>query len=73
MYFLYQCAHLGRCATSMSAVRNPLHTVIILYRKPGYLSRYSESLRAGRSGIESQWGARFSALVQTGYGEHPPP
>ena len=32
---------------------------------PVYLSRYGESLRAGR------WGARFSAPVQIGRGAHP--
>jgi hypothetical protein len=34
-------------------------------------SRYSDTLRAGRSGIESRWGARFSALVHTDQGAHP--
>ena len=33
---------------------------------PGQLSRYSESLRTGLSGIESRCGTRFSAPVQTG-------
>ena len=33
---------------------------------------YSDLLRAGRSGeIESRWGVRFSAPVQTGPGTHP--
>jgi len=35
-----------------------------------YLSRYSDWLRAGRSGIESQWGRDFPP-VQTGPGAHP--
>jgi len=35
---------------------------------PGWLSRYSDSLRAGRPGFESR---RFSAPVQTGLGAHP--
>jgi hypothetical protein len=34
-------------------------------------SRYSDWLRAGLFGIESRWGARFSAPVQTGPGAHP--
>ena len=37
----------------------------------GFYSRYSDSLRAGRSGIKSQWGARFSAPLQTGPGAYP--
>jgi len=32
---------------------------------------YGDWLRAERSGIESQWGARFSAPVQTGPVAHP--
>ena len=36
----------------------------------GYLSRYSDWLRAGRSGIESRWGRDFPP-VHTGPGAHP--
>ena len=35
-----------------------------------YLSRYSDWLLAGRSGIESRWGRDFSP-IQTGPGAHP--
>ena len=38
---------------------------------PVYLSRYSDSLRAGLSGDRIPVGARYSALVQTVPGAHP--
>jgi hypothetical protein len=43
----------------------------IPYYGPRQLSRYSDSLRAGRSGDRILVEARFSALVQTGPGAHP--
>jgi hypothetical protein len=39
--------------------------------RPEQLSRYSDSLRAGRSWDRIPVGARFSAPVQTGPGAHP--
>ena len=45
--------------------------LLLLLVEAGYLSRYSDSLRAGRSGNRIPVGARFSASVQTGPGAHP--
>ena len=45
-------------------------TILSLYG-PGWLSRYSDSLRAGRSGDRIPVGARFSAPVQTSPGAYP--
>jgi len=38
---------------------------------PRLLSRYTDSLRAGRSGERNSVGLRFSTPVQTGPGAHP--
>jgi hypothetical protein len=40
-------------------------------QEPGWRSRYSDSLRAGRFRDRIPVGARFSAPIQTGSGTHP--
>jgi hypothetical protein len=48
------------------------HDTVCTNRKStGYLSRYSDSLQAGRSGDRIPVEARFFAPVQTGFGAHP--
>ena len=45
--------------------------MIMVFDDPGLLSRYSDSLQAGRSGNRIPAGARFSAHVQIDPGAHP--
>ena len=68
---LYKLAGCGQ------RTHNPAHletqrstSLIISYNRTGQLSRYSDWLRAGRFGIESQWGRDFPP-VQKGPGAHP--
>jgi hypothetical protein len=45
--------------------------VVVSMHGPGELSRYSDSLRAGRSGVRIPLEASFSAPVHTGPWTHP--
>ena len=48
-----------------------LGSALTLFKVPGYLSRYSDSLGLGKSGDRIPVEASFSAPVQTGPGSHP--
>ena len=66
----YFCSLSRRPEGELSACR--VHVlVMLLLLGPGLLSRYSDSVRAGRSGDQISVGARFFAPVQTGPGAHP--
>ena len=59
--YIYTCVCVCVCAYT--------HT----HSGPEYLSRYSDSLRAGRCGDRVTLGARFSSLVQKVLGPSQPP
>ena len=58
--------HRISCFVGLSEYQN-----VVLKRGPGWLNRYNDSLRVGRSGDQIPVEARFSALVQTGPVAHP--
>jgi len=59
---------------SPQSLLRPVMGLFDIHKGPsgsGYLSRYSDSLRTGRSGDRIPVEARFSTPVQTGHGAHP--
>jgi hypothetical protein len=67
--FIFRCYTFYKALSIILCYEN--YSVIIVLREPGSLSRYSNSLRAGRCGDRIPVGAWFSAPVQTGPGAHP--
>jgi len=63
------CLQLPKCFVAKS-FNNSYLVIIIIIIKEG-VSRYSDSLRAGRSGDRIPVEARFSSSAQTGLGAHP--
>jgi hypothetical protein len=62
--------------SSVNIIPLMLHTHSLIYhrrRGPGWLRRFSASLRTGRSGDRMSVEARFSAPFQTSPGSHPAP
>ena len=64
-----------RCSVQPSLPRPPpsfSHSLTTACFWPGWISRYSDSLRTRRSGDQVPAGARYSIPLQTGPGAHPP-
>jgi len=75
--FRFVSQHLNYCATAVPGSHvykyiylNTCEQGIYIYIMGRVLGRYSDRLRVGKSGIESQWGRDFPP-VQTGPEAHP--
>jgi hypothetical protein len=59
------------CLRVEGLLRHPLYGYVCVCLGPEKLSRYSYSLRDGRTGDRIPVGERFSVPVQSGSGAHP--
>jgi len=64
------CGFQGSMRKARGNVQRRFMVLAVLYHGPGYLSRYGDSLRAGRSDDRIPVGPRFSVPFQTGPAAH---
>jgi len=72
-YIVHCCScHLIQCHSLSSFVLwHAINITIIFVRRPGSVVGVATGYGLDGPGIESRWGARFSAPIQTGPGAHP--
>ena len=72
-YIVHYClCHLIQCHSLSSFVLwHAINITIIFVRRPGSVVGVATGYGLDGPGIESRWGARFSAPIQTGPGAHP--